>query len=326
MNSPVLIDLHPTLLDFEQEVLRGLAQTPKTFPPQFLFHDAKGSDLFNQICATEEYYVTRTEIDLLHTYAADIAQLIGQDALLIEYGSGSVEKVYPLLNALGSLAAYAPIDIAQDHLSSYVMKTAAAYPHVPIAGIRGDFTGHLELPDELQAIENKVILFTGSTIGNFDREQAIKLLQQSAQLLHHQGHMLIGVDLKKDPNRLHCAYNDSLQITAAFNYNILANINRELDANFDPDQFYHYAPYNPFLGRIEMHLISKCPQWVTVAGQEFFFRAGETLHTENSHKYSIEDFKALVMAAGLTLEQTWIDPGSLFSLHWVNLGPARDNA
>lgn len=317
MTLDTFYELTPTLLNFRDEVLKGLAQTPKRFLPQFLFHDPQGSDLFNQICELPEYYVTRTEMQILKTYGEEITAFMGSDYLLMEYGSGGIEKVYYLLNAQNAPKLYAPIDIAQDHLQTYVEKTRQAYPHIQVTGIHGDFTQVFTLPDPLLAIPNKVILFAGGTIGNLDRSQAVTLLQQSAQLLNHQGHMLIGVDLKKDPVLLHAAYNDSRGITKEFNLNILRTINRELNANFDLDRFYHYAPYNPNLGRIEMHLVSTCAQTVTVSGQEFYFREGETIHTENSHKYSVADFKDVATAAGFTLEKTWTDPDQLFSVHWL---------
>ncbi len=319
MEGSMIYELKPTLLDFRTEVLKGLSQTPKTFPPQFLFHDEKGSDLFNQICRTQDYYVTRTETAILQTYYEEMAQVMGNQYLLIEYGSGSVEKVYPLLGAKNSPAIYAPIDIARDHLESYVARTSQAYPSISVVGLHADFTRGLLLPDDLKANPNKLILFTGGTIGNLTRTEAAELLQKSAILLEGQGNLLIGADLKKDPVRIHAAYNDSEGVTAEFNLNVLRVINRELEANFELNSFYHYAPYNPTLGRIEMHLVSTRPQMVTVSGQDFYFREGESIHTENSHKYSVEDFKDLVATTGLTLRKTWMDPDHLFSVHWVSV-------
>jgi len=323
MNQVLFCDLQPTLMDFRHEVLKGLSCPQKQFPPQFFFHDKYGSDLFTQICKLEEYYITRTEIDILQNNSPEIAAAIGKNALLIEYGSGSIEKVHPLIEKLDSLIAYIPIDIAKEHLFSYAELTSSKYPELNIIALAADYTQDFKLPiDKLPAdrqIGNKVILFAGSTLGNLERSQAIALLQKSAQLLEGQGAMLIGVDLKKDPTLLHAAYNDSQGLTAQFNLNILTNINRELEGNFDIDQFYHHAPYNPVLGRIELHLISKKSQVVTVAGQEFNFREGESIHSENSHKYSIEDLRELSEAAGFKLKQTWTDSQKLFSVHYLEL-------
>jgi dimethylhistidine N-methyltransferase len=319
MTFSTIYELKPTLLDFCAEVLKGLSGSPKTFLPQFLFHDEKGSDLFNDICQTQEYYVTRAEIGILKDNQAEIATLMGKDCLLIEYGSGSVEKVYTLLNAPASVLTYAPVDIARDHLVTYIEKTSLAYPNLKVIGIHADFTQRWDLPELLSTIENKVVLFLGGTIGNLNRQEAIQLLHNTTALLKGKGSILVGVDLKKDPVLLHAAYNDSQGITADFNLNILTNINRELEANFELNQFYHYAPYNPILGRIEMYLVSKCAQTVTVRGQDFFFREGEPIHTENSYKYSIAEFEELAHAAGCTLKRTWTDPHQFFSLHWLTL-------
>lgn len=319
MTFSTIYELKPTLLDFHAEVIKGLSGSPKTFLPQFLFHDEKGSDLFNQICQTQEYYVTRTEVGILKDNQAEIVTLMGKDCLLIEYGSGSVEKVYTLLNTPASVLAYAPVDIARDHLTTYIEKTSLVYPNLKVAGIHADFTQNWEIPELLSTIDNKVVLFLGGTIGNLNRQQAIQLLQNTITRLKGKGSLLVGVDLKKDPAILHAAYNDAQGITADFNLNILTNINRELNANFDLNKFYHYAPYNPILERIEMHLISTCAQTVTVMGQDFCFREGEPIHTENSHKYSIADFLELTHAAGFTLKKTWMDPDQLFSVHLLTL-------
>ncbi|MDJ1177499.1 L-histidine N(alpha)-methyltransferase [Roseofilum sp. BLCC_M91] len=323
MNQLFFCDLQPTLIDFRHEVLKGLSLPQKAFPPQFFFHDKYGSDLFTKICKLEEYYITRTEIDILQQNSQEIADVIGKNALLIEYGSGSIEKVHPLIETLESPIAYVPIDIAKEHLFSYAEFTSSKYPQLNIIAVAADYTQEFQLPmDKMppgEQMKNKVILFAGSTLGNLERSQAIALLQKSAQLLEGQGGMLIGVDLKKDPTLLHAAYNDSQGLTAQFNLNILTNINRELQGNFDIDQFYHHAPYNPVLGRIELHLISKTSQVVTVAGQEFTFREGESIHSENSHKYSIEDLQELSEAAGFKLKQTWTDSQKLFSVNYLDL-------
>ncbi|NEP77534.1 MAG: L-histidine N(alpha)-methyltransferase [Okeania sp. SIO3B3] len=316
-------DLKPTLINFSDQVLHGLSLPRKEFPPQFFFYDKKGSDIFKQICQLDEYYITRTEIGILQQNSQEIATIIGANCLLIEYGSGSIEKVYPVIDALESPAGYIPIDIAKEHLLDYAEFTSSKYSDLDIIAIFADYTQELKLPDEKllngKDIKNKVILFAGSTIGNLVYSEAVALLKKSANLLNGKGGMLIGVDLKKDPNILHAAYNDSQGLTAKFNLNILDNINRELNANFNLDDFYHYAPYNPTIGRIELHLVSKKSQTVTVSGQEFSFKEGESIHSENSHKYSIVDFGELALQAGFKLKKSWIDKNNLFSVNYLEL-------
>lgn len=324
-NNLVYKDLNPTLLNFKEEVLRGLSLSRKVFPPQFFFNNKRGSDIFTKICQLEEYYITRTEVDILTRNRKMIAEIIGKDCLLIEYGSGSIDKVYPLIDALETPHTYIPIDIAKEHLLSYGELTNLRYPALDVVAIAADFTkDNFSLPAEYQtgvnkAIKNKVILFAGSTIGNFTYKEAVALLKQSARLLNGQGGMLIGVDLKKDPNLLHAAYNDREGLTADFNLNILEDINEELGADFDTEGFYHYAPYNPTIGRIELHLVSKKAQTVTIDGQQFSFKEGESIHTENSHKYSVADFRQLAQEAGFELAHTWIDEQQLFSVHYIKL-------
>lgn len=324
MHKLNLLDLKPTLINFRAQVLHGLSLPRKEFPPQFFFHDKQGSDIFNQICQLKEYYITRTETNILQKNSQEIASIIDKECLLIEYGSGSIEKVHPLIDAFDSPTAYVPIDIAKEHLYTYAEFTSSKYPELDIIAIAADYTQELKLPNDKlpddKSVRNKVILFAGSTIGNLERPEAIALLKKSAKLLKGQGGMLIGVDLKKDPTILHTAYNDSQGLTAKFNLNILNNINRELDADFNLDNFYHYAPYNPTIGRIELHLISKKSQVVTVSGEKFTFKEGESIHSENSHKYSTEDFRELAQEAGFKLKKTWIDDKNLFSVNYLQLG------
>ncbi|MEM9922414.1 MAG: L-histidine N(alpha)-methyltransferase [Cyanobacteria bacterium P01_D01_bin.50] len=323
MQKLTFSDLKPTLINFRNEVLHGLSLPQKEFPPQFFYHDKLGSDLFNQICQLEEYYLTRTEIDILQKNSKEIAEIIDENCLLIEYGSGSLEKVYPLIDALDSPIGYIPIDIAKEHLFDYAEFTSSRYPELDIIAVVGDYTQELKLPEDklpdCKNVKNRVILFAGSTIGNLNSSQATTLLKKSANLLNGQGGMLIGFDLKKDPNILHAAYNDSQGVTAKFNLNILNNINRELNVDFNLDNFYHYAPYNPTLARIELHLISKKSQFVTVSGEKFSFKEGESIHTENSHKYSTEDIRYLAQEAGFKLRKSWIDDNNLFSVNYLEL-------
>lgn len=316
MHNLTFHDHHPTLINFEDEVLKGLSLPQKKFPPQFFYHDQKGSDLFNQICQLAEYYVTRTEVKILQQNMPEIVDCIGENSLLIEYGSGSVEKAYLLLDSLQSPYGYMPIDIAKIHLLDYIKVTAQKYPHLQIIGVVADYTNTIDILDEVKDVENPVIFFAGSTIGNLDYPEAIALLQQSANLLQGRGGLLIGVDLKKDPNILHAAYNDHQGITAQFNFHVLENINQELNGNFNLSTFDHYAFYNPYHSRIEMHLMSKISQNIQVQNQIFHFKAGETIHTENSYKYSQEDFQELAKKGGFEINKVWTDADELFALFY----------
>lgn len=317
MQNLSFYDYHPTLLNFRDEVLKGLSLPQKKFPPQFFYHDQKGSDLFNQICKLDEYYVTCTEIKILRKNIKEISNIIGENCLLIEYGSGSVDKAYLLLDSLHNPNSYLPIDIAKIHLLNYAKTTAKRYPHLKVIALNADYTNNIEIPSDVKNIQNKVIFFAGSTIGNLDYSDAIALLKQSVHLLEGKGGLLIGVDLKKDPNILHSAYNDQEGITADFNLHVLENINQELNANFNINNFSHYAFYNPYYGRIEMHLISKISQDIKVADQVFHFKAGESIHTENSYKYSQEDFEFLAKEGGFNIEKKWSDPQEFFALYYL---------
>jgi len=317
MQNLSFYDYHPTLINFRDEVLKGLSLPQKKFPPQFFYHDQIGSDLFNQICEVEEYYVTRTEIKILRENITEISDIIGEKCLLIEYGSGSVDKAYVLLDALHNPTADLPIDIAKSHLLDYGKITAQRYPNLKIIAVNADYTNDIEIPQEVKNINNKVIYFAGSTIGNLDYEDAILLLKQSVHLLGGKGGLLIGVDLKKDPNILHSAYNDQKGVTGNFNLHVLNNINQELNANFNLSNFSHYAFYNPYCSRIEMHLISKISQDIQVDNQTFHFKAGETIHTENSHKYSQEDFEELAKKGGFKFVKKWSDDQELFALYYL---------
>jgi len=298
--------------DFADALITGLRKDPKDLPCKY-FYDAIGSDLFDQICELPEYYPTRTEIALLKRHAAEFAALMGKNVDLIEFGAGSLQKVGYLLEALDAPHAYMPIDISGDYLNSMAAKLRSTNPALQVRPIIADFTKPLRLP--ISGVR-RIGFFPGSTIGNFTHTEAFSFLERSARLLRGGG-LLIGVDLIKDPAILHAAYNDADGVTALFNKNILARANRELGANFDLDAFAHYAPYNPVEQRIEMHLISLKKQTVDVGGATANFVEGETIHTENSHKYSIEGFPALASSAGFTPKAVWHDTEKLFSLHWL---------
>jgi dimethylhistidine N-methyltransferase len=298
--------------EFAVDMLAGLRAQPKQLPCKY-FYDEEGSRLFDAICELPEYYPTRTEIKLLKQYAPQMARLIG-DAELIEFGAGSLQKVGYLLDAQPNLRAYVPIDISGDHLRTTSAKLAQLYPAMPIRPVVEDFTKPFRL--ESGGSARRVGFFPGSTIGNFDRSEACAFLRRAAKLLKGGG-LLIGVDLVKDPAILHAAYNDSARITERFNKNILVRANRDLDATFDPDAFAHYAFYNPLPQRIEMHLVSLTRQTARIAGQVVSFAEGESVHTENSHKYTMDGFRSLASDAGFTPRTSWCDSDRLFSVHWL---------
>jgi dimethylhistidine N-methyltransferase len=299
--------------DYSDALLIGLRNQPKYIPCKY-FYDAEGSHLFEKICATPEYYPTRIELSLLHRHAAEFAALIGPDAEIMEFGAGAGEKIRPILNALERPLAYRPIDISGAYLKGIAARLRREYPALAIEPIVADFTCDLAMPPSSAA--RRVGFFPGSTIGNFEPEEARQFLVRSARLLKGGG-LLVGVDLVKDPNLLHAAYNDRAGVTAAFNKNLLARANREAGANFDCDRFAHYAFYNPLLRRIEVYLVSTAAQRVTICGRQFAFAEGEAIHTEWSYKYTVEDFRALAVSAGFTPRAVWCDPGRLFSVHWL---------
>jgi L-histidine Nalpha-methyltransferase len=299
--------------DYSDALLAGLKSEPKHIPCKY-FYDAEGSRLFERICATPEYYPTRTELSLLHRHAREIAALIGPDAVIMEFGAGAGEKIRPLLDALERPHAYLPIDISGSYLRSIAARLRSEYPTLAIEPIIADFTCDLALPPSSAA--RRIGFFPGSTIGNFQPEEALRFLEQSAKLLKGGG-LLVGVDLVKDPNILHAAYNDRAGVTAAFNRNLLLRANREASANFDAERFAHYAFYNPLLRRIELYLVSSIAQRVTICGRQIAFAEGEAIHTEWSYKYTVEDFRALAASAGFTPRAVWCDPNRLFSVHWL---------
>ncbi|HHJ17272.1 MAG TPA: L-histidine N(alpha)-methyltransferase [Gammaproteobacteria bacterium] len=305
-------DFHPALADFRSEVLAGLAQAPKQLSPKF-FYDYQGSRLFEAITELPEYYPTRTEIGILERHGESIAEFLGRDCLLLELGSGSSRKIRVLLDALQP-AAYMPVDISREHLLGSAQALVADYPSLEVHAACADYSQDFELPHYPEDLP-RAAFFPGSSIGNFEPAAACELLQRVADHLGEGGRLLVGVDLQKDSELLHAAYNDAQQVTAAFNLNLLERINRELDADFDLDRFSHHAFYNETEGRVEMHLVSQCRQTVSVAGERFEFAEGETIHTENSYKYSVEGFLRLAQQAGFTSDQVWTDEQQLFSVH-----------
>jgi dimethylhistidine N-methyltransferase len=305
-------DLNPEPDDFHKDVIAGLSQGAKRLSPKF-FYDERGSQLFDAITRLTEYYPTRTEIGLLRRYGHDMAAMLGHDCLLYELGAGSDTKIRVLLEALHP-QAYAPIDISPQPLRLSAGAIAHDHPQLEVHAICTDYSKPLALPGVFDA-ERRAAFFPGSSIGNFDPAQARELLRRIAKLLGPDGRLLIGVDLKKSPSRLHAAYNDSEGVTAEFNLNLLKRINRELDADFDVAAFRHRAFYNETLGRIEMHLVSTVPQRVRIDGRRFEFQAGESIHTENSYKFSVDEFLTLAAQAGMASVRVWRDDEALFSIH-----------
>jgi dimethylhistidine N-methyltransferase len=315
----VFFDHHPAVTDFRHEVLAGLLSKPKWLSPKF-FYDKRGSELFDRICELDEYYPTRTETRILEENAGEIAALCGEHCELIEYGSGSSRKIRILLDALAGEVTYVAIDISQEHLLESATELAESYPELEVIAVCADYTQPFPLPRPgRRRTGHRVVFFPGSTIGNFNPGQAAEFLSTTARQLGPGGSMLIGVDLKKNERILHAAYNDSEGITAAFNLNLLTRINREIEAGFDVSSFEHCAFYNDREGRIEMHLVSRREQAVLVDGERIHFLRGESIHTENSYKFSVEEFQELAASCGFEPVRVWTGRGNLFSLHYLTV-------
>ena len=296
-------------------MLAALECQPRSISPKY-FYDVPGSALFEQICDLPEYYPTRTEIGILEINAKAIAQQMGPGAEIVEFGAGSLRKVRILLDAADAPVRYVPIDISGEHMTQAADVLRYDYPGLQVEPVVGDYTQALTLPPALQGAGRRIGFFPGSTIGNFTADEAVRFLRMSARLLHG-GALVLGADLVKDPAVLHAAYSDSQGVTAAFNLNLLARANRELEANFDLSKFAHSAFYNAPQRRIEMHLMSLRKQRVTVLGRPFELEEGETIHTENSHKFTIDGLRALAISAGFTPGPVWTDADRLFSVHWL---------
>lgn len=299
---------------FLDDVLAGLGRPQKTLPPKY-FYDAPGCELFDRICELPEYYPTRTELALMGEHAGAMAEFLGPDCQLIELGSGSSTKTRILIEALQP-PLYVPIDIAGEAIKSAAAGLARAFPWLNINGVCADYTRPLTLPEFVGVpIRRKAVYFPGSTIGNFTPQEAIEFLKLARRMAGPGGALLIGVDLKKDKRLLDAAYDDAAGVTAAFNLNLLERVNRELGADFQLRRFRHKAYYDEARGWIEMHLESLAAQVVHVGGVRFHFGDGETIHTEISCKYSVEEFQALARNAGFEPRQTWVDAAKLFSVH-----------
>ena len=304
--------------EFRADAMRGLARPRKRLPCKYLY-DETGSRLFEEICRLPEYYLTRAELNILRRYSAEIADWLGRNCLLIEYGSGASVKTRWLLDHLASPAAYIPIDIACEQLAASSAALAEDYRELMIRPVCADFTRPLVLPTEDLSIRRRIVYFPGSTIGNFSHAEAVRLLKGTARLCGPGGGLLLGADLKKSPRILRAAYNDRRGVTAAFNKNVLARMNRELGADFRLDRFAHRALYNPGRSRIEMHLVSGHDQCAALSGRAIRFSKGESIRTECCHKYSLEDLARLGAAAGFQLAKVWTDKRRYFSVSYFTL-------
>ncbi|HVT45897.1 MAG TPA: L-histidine N(alpha)-methyltransferase [Thermoanaerobaculia bacterium] len=308
-----LVDLHPRLASLQEEVLEGLRSRPRRLPPK-LFYDKRGSELFEQITRLPEYYLTRTEIAILRRNVPSLASRIGSDVAIIELGSGSSTKVRILLEALDEPITYIPIDISREHLAESAGRINDDYPSVRVVAVCADYLDGLAIP-ETGSHRRRLLFFPGSTIGNFEPDEARRFLDDCSRALRRADLMIIGVDLVKKTSILDRAYDDSAGVTAEFNRNMLARLNRELAADFDLDAFAHVAWYNEAAGRIEMYLESIRDQTIHCAGESFELAAGERIHTENSYKYSVDAFHELLKETRFRPSEVWIDEGKLFSVH-----------
>jgi dimethylhistidine N-methyltransferase len=298
---------------FRADVLAGLGRSPKTLPSRWLYDD-RGSELFEQITQLPEYYPTRTETAILRERAGEIAAFCGPRALLIEYGAGAGVKTEIVLGALQNPALYLPVDIAGDFLVASAARIERRFPYIEIRPVVADFTDDFDLPADLPRLAPRAAFFPGSTIGNLAPEDAVAFLRRVRGHVGGEGRAVVGVDLRKEVDILVRAYDDSAGVTAAFNLNLLERINRELGGDFDLARFAHEARWNPDSSAIEMHLVSLEAQQATIDGRTVRFAAGETIHTEDSRKYSTGGFEALAAAAGWRVAHVWTDQEGLFAL------------
>ena len=303
------------LSDEIKEIHEGLNRSLKSISPKFFYDDA-GSKLFDTICDLPEYYPTRTELGIMQANIDEIATLIGEQASLIEFGSGSSLKTRTLLENLHDLAVYVPVDISREHLLEAAEKIRADFSALEVLPVAADFTKPFRLPSPRVMPLRNIVYFPGSTIGNFSAEASLELLK----VMHHEagknGALLIGVDLQKSKAVLEAAYNDSVGVTAQFNLNVLRRLNREFGGTFDLDGFRHRAVYNEKAGRIEMYLDSVKDQTAEVGGKTFIFAERETINTEHSHKYTLQGFADLAQVAGFRVEKVWMDAERLFSVQY----------
>jgi len=313
-----VLDLEPAKSDFLSETIAGLSRRPPTLPCKY-FYDERGAALFQKICDLPEYYITRTETAILRLHAHEMAQCIGPRSELIGLGTGAGTKTRILLEELEAPAVYIPIDISNQQLRQSTALFRRLFPGLEILPVCTDYLEPFDLPAPERNAARKVVYFPGSTIGNFEPEEAIKFLRRIVDLCEKNGALLIGVDLQKDRHVLERAYNDHAGVTAQFNVNLLVRANRELGADFNPSRWRHYAFYNSGEGRIEIYLISEADQTVHIAGRVFHFRPGEKIITEFSYKHTPEGFTALARAAGFEFVRMWTDDARLFGVFYFTV-------
>ena len=315
-NQIRLHDFNPGRETFLAEVLSGLRKAQKELPSKY-FYDEQGSHLFERICTLDEYYIPQIEAAIMETYIQEMVELLGPRVLLIEYGSGNCAKTRILLDHLHEPAAYVPIDISREQLLRATNELVSNYPEVQILPVCADYTSSFKLPILKRQSDRVIVYFPGSTIGNFDPIPAKLFLEHIAAMCGPGGGLLIGVDLKKDPGVLHRAYNDSQGVTATFNLNLLERINRELDCDFQLESFEHYAFYNPGEGRVEMHLVSLKDQTMHLDNVTIPFASGESIWTESSYKFNLDEFGQMAAAAGFKVEHVWTDEQQWFSVQYL---------
>jgi len=314
-----LLDLQPSTAEFLSDVVAGLGTSPKQLPSKYLY-DERGSRLFDDICLLDEYYLTRSEDQIIKQYAQEMADQIGPGVMLVEYGSGSSTKTRALLGKLAKPVAYVPVDISREHLSRTASRLSRAFPAIEVLPVCADFTQPFVLPNSAQPKTHTAVFFPGSTIGNFERPAAREMLQQIADLCGSGGGLLIGIDLQKEVDVIESAYNDAQGVTAEFSLNLLLHINRELGGDFDSEHFRHQAVYDYGEDRVEISLVSGRDQHVTIGDQLFLFEEEERIITEFSHKYTIHGFSTLAAEVGLTLRRSWTDNRQMFAvLHFALL-------
>ncbi|HEV3409898.1 MAG TPA: L-histidine N(alpha)-methyltransferase [Chthoniobacterales bacterium] len=312
-----MLDLEPAPSDFLAEALAGLSSSPRTLPCKY-FYDERGADLFLKICELPEYYITRTELQILRDHAAEMAESIGANAELVGFGTGAGIKTRLLLQHLENPIAYVPVDISKQRLMESVDALRRIMPQLEILPVCADYLQPLRLPTPSRKPDHVAVHFPGSTIGNLEPEIARDFLRRVCRLCGKSGGLIIGVDLQKPKHIIEAAYNDRAAVTAEFNRNLLVRANRELGANFDLACWKHRAIYNEAEGRIEMHLVADGEQRVALGGHVFRFKPGEAIVTEYSYKHTPEGFTALAAAAGFRLSRFWTDPQRLFGVfHFV---------
>jgi dimethylhistidine N-methyltransferase len=310
----------PSTTDFFTDVVAGLASNPRTVPCKY-FYDERGAALFQKICELPEYYVTRTEIDILDRNRTEIASQLGPAIQLIGLGTGAGTKTRILIEALENPAVYVPVDISETQLRQSTALFREIFPELEILPVCADYLQAVVLPSPRHKSARKIVYFPGSTIGNFEPDEAIGFLRRIANVCRGHGGLLIGVDLKKDEQVLKAAYNDRAGVTAQFNLNLLQRVNRELGADFDLDQWQHRAIYNSEAGRIEMYLISEIDQFAHVNQHKFHFRRGDKIITEFSYKYAPQEFAALADKAGFDFVRMWTDAARLFGIFYFSCSP-----